>query len=132
MEDTNLNLLTQKVAFGIQAALELGSLTKQSPRFVDWAEDWLNDKDRSQETAEKLYADLTAAGFEVLYDDRSERAGVKLNDADLTGVPLRIAIGDKSLAKGQVELKLRNESNFEAFNLDQIVEKTREFLNRAI
>ncbi|MCP4566050.1 MAG: proline--tRNA ligase [FCB group bacterium] len=89
-------------------------------------------KDKQRETAENIYNELTEAGYEVLYDDRSERAGVKLNDADLIGIPLRIAIGDKSLAKGQVELKLRREKEFEAVDIGQILVKTEEFLIRAI
>ncbi|HVR64169.1 MAG TPA: proline--tRNA ligase [Polyangia bacterium] len=56
---------------------------------------------------EKLYADLTAAGIDVLYDDRDERPGVKFKDADLIGAPFRIAIGKKGLAEGVVELKQR-------------------------
>ena len=59
-------------------------------------------------TADKLFAELTQAGVEVLYDDRDERAGVKFKDADLIGLPLRIAIGKKSLAEGMVELKPRS------------------------
>ena len=43
--------------------------------------------------ADQLYADLTGAGVGVLYDDRDERAGVKFNDADLIGAPLRVAVG---------------------------------------
>jgi prolyl-tRNA synthetase len=57
---------------------------------------------------EKLYGDLTAAGIEVLYDDRDERPGVKFKDADLVGIPFRIAVGKKGLAEGVVELKRRN------------------------
>jgi prolyl-tRNA synthetase len=57
--------------------------------------------------AEKLYADLSAQGIEVIIDDRDERPGVKFKDADLVGFPIRIGIGEKSLAKGEVELKLR-------------------------
>ena len=52
-----------------------------------------------------LYDELTAAGVEVLYDDRDERPGVKFKDADLIGVPFRIAVGKKGLAEGVVELK---------------------------
>ena len=55
------------------------------------------------EAGEKLAAELEAAGFDVLLDDRDERAGVKFKDADLTGIPFRIAVG-KKLADGQVEL----------------------------
>ncbi|MCO5050694.1 MAG: proline--tRNA ligase [Verrucomicrobiae bacterium] len=57
--------------------------------------------------AEKLYQELTAQGIEVILDNRDERPGVKFKDADLVGFPLRIAIGEKSLAKGQVEIKPR-------------------------
>jgi len=54
-----------------------------------------------------LYAVLQNASFEVLWDDRDERAGVKFNDADLIGVPYQVIVGDKSLAEGLVELKVR-------------------------
>jgi prolyl-tRNA synthetase len=58
--------------------------------------------------AEKIYAELTARGVDVILDDRDERPGVKFKDADLVGFPLRIAIGEKSLAKGEIEIKPRN------------------------
>jgi prolyl-tRNA synthetase len=58
--------------------------------------------------AEDVCAALTAAGVEVLYDDRNERAGVKFKDADLVGLPIRIAVGRKGLADGKVEWKLRS------------------------
>ena len=57
--------------------------------------------------AEQLYAELTAAGIEVLIDDRDERPGVKFKDSELVGFPLRVGIGEKSLAKGEVEMKPR-------------------------
>lgn len=57
--------------------------------------------------AEKLYAQLSASGIDVILDDRNERPGVKFKDSELVGFPLRIAIGEKSLAKGEVELKPR-------------------------
>jgi prolyl-tRNA synthetase len=57
--------------------------------------------------AEKIYAELTARGVDVILDDRDERPGVKFKDADLVGFPLRIAIGEKSLAKGEIEIKPR-------------------------
>jgi prolyl-tRNA synthetase len=57
--------------------------------------------------AEQLYADLTARGIDVILDDRDERPGVKFKDADLVGFPIRLGIGEKSLAKGEVELKRR-------------------------
>ena len=58
--------------------------------------------------AEKFYAELTAKGIDVILDDRDERPGVKFKDADLVGFPIRIALGEKSLAKGEIEIKPRN------------------------
>jgi len=57
--------------------------------------------------AEQIYAELTACDVEVILDDRDERPGVKFKDADLVGFPIRIGLGEKSLAKGEVELKRR-------------------------
>ena len=57
--------------------------------------------------AEKIYAELAAQGVDVILDDRDDRPGVKFKDADLVGFPLRLAIGEKGLAKGVVEIKPR-------------------------
>ncbi len=57
--------------------------------------------------AEELYAQLTVKGVDVILDDRDDRPGVKFKDSELVGFPIRIGIGEKSLAKGEVELKLR-------------------------
>lgn len=57
---------------------------------------------------EEIYAGLQEAGYEVLYDDRIERPGVKFNDADLIGLPLQVILGEKSLANGEVEIKIRS------------------------
>jgi len=57
--------------------------------------------------AEKLYAELTERGIDVILDDRNERPGVKFKDSELVGFPIRIGIGEKSLAKGEVEIKPR-------------------------
>jgi prolyl-tRNA synthetase len=65
------------------------------------------DKGETRTVAEQLYADLLAAGIEVLFDDRSESAGVKFNDADLLGLPLRVVVSKRSLKNGGVELKPR-------------------------
>lgn len=62
------------------------------------------------EAAEKLYNELNTSGVEVLFDDRNESAGKKLNDADLIGVPTRIIVSKKTLEVQSVELKRRNES----------------------
>ncbi len=58
--------------------------------------------------ADAVYRELTAAGVEVLYDDRGESAGVKFADADLLGMPLRITLGKRSLKEGGAELKRRD------------------------
>ena len=58
--------------------------------------------------AETIYAELTAQGVDVILDDRDERPGVKFKDSELVGFPIRIGIGEKSLAKGEVEIKPRN------------------------
>jgi prolyl-tRNA synthetase len=57
--------------------------------------------------AEEIYAGLQNEGVTVLFDDRDERAGVKFNDADLIGPPIRVTVGEKSLREGMVELKER-------------------------
>jgi len=64
---------------------------------------------QAEETADKLYADLQAAGIEVLYDDRQESPGVKFNDADLIGCPVRITVSERALDQGGAEMKLRRE-----------------------
>jgi prolyl-tRNA synthetase len=61
------------------------------------------------QTATKVYESLRDAGIDVLFDDRDERPGVKFKDADLIGFPLRIAVGAKSLANGQVEWSFRKD-----------------------
>jgi prolyl-tRNA synthetase len=63
------------------------------------------------DAAEKIYKELLARGIDVLMDDRDVRAGFKFKDADLLGIPLRIAVGTRNLKKGQVEVKLRAESD---------------------
>jgi prolyl-tRNA synthetase len=71
--------------------------------------------------ADQIYQQLCAAGIEVLYDDRDERGGVKFNDADLLGIPLRLTIGGKGLAKGVVESKVRRTSESGEIALDGLV-----------
>jgi prolyl-tRNA synthetase len=84
------------------------------------------------EVAGTIYDQLNAAGIDVLMDDRRERPGVKFNDADLLGMPIRITIGDKSLKENKVEVKARAEKDFELVEIDnviRIVEKLLERLN---
>ena len=61
----------------------------------------------TKEATERLYHELTAAGIEVLLDDRDVRAGVKFKDADLIGIPLRVVIGERGLKEGKLEMKWR-------------------------
>ncbi len=72
-------------------------------------------------TATRIYDELMAAGIEVLYDDRNERAGVKFKDADLIGLPFRIAVGKKGLAEGVVEVKRRNGTEVRKMKIDEVV-----------
>ena len=57
--------------------------------------------------AEQIYSELTSRGIDVIIDDRDERPGVKFKDSELVGFPIRIGVGEKSLAKGEVEIKPR-------------------------
>jgi prolyl-tRNA synthetase len=57
--------------------------------------------------ATQIYQDLTAQGVDVILDDRNERPGVKFKDSELVGFPIRVGVGEKSLAKGEVEIKPR-------------------------
>jgi prolyl-tRNA synthetase len=82
----------------------------------------VNMKDQALvEAAERIYAELEAAGVEALLDDRDERAGVKFNDADLIGVPYRITVG-KKIKEGKVELMTRAARQSEDVVADSIVE----------
>jgi prolyl-tRNA synthetase len=74
-------------------------------------------------TAEKLYSKLTGTGIEVLIDDRAESPGVKFNDADLLGIPIRITVSPRSLEKRSVEIKKRAEKDFDLVPLEKAVEK---------
>ena len=71
--------------------------------------------------AEEIYDQLQSAGFTVLFDDRDERAGVKFNDADLIGCPIRITVGEKNLKNGMVELKLRRDAENSLVNSGEII-----------
>ncbi len=84
----------------------------------------LNTKDAAiVEAGDRFYQMLQEAGIEVLYDDRDERAGVKFADADLIGVPLRLTVGGKSLAKGGVELKRRDSKDIEIVKEAEMVQR---------
>ena len=77
------------------------------------------------ETAERIYAQFQEVGIEILYDDRDERAGVKFNDADLLGNPIRLTVGARGVKNGIVELKLRRSDESLDLPLDDIVNQVR-------
>jgi prolyl-tRNA synthetase len=83
----------------------------------------LNMKDqKTVEIAEELYNDLSERNFEVLIDDRDERAGVKFKDADLIGIPTQIIIGEKNLREGLIEIKDRRTKEAVKVRIEEAVE----------
>jgi prolyl-tRNA synthetase len=79
--------------------------------------------------AEKIYKQLLDKGIDVLLDDRDLRGGVKFKDADLLGIPVRITVGSKSVADGNVEIKLRCESQSQKVSIREAADKTVELVN---
>ncbi len=79
-----------------------------------------------EEEADRIYETLTAKGVEVLYDDRKEQAGVKFNDADLIGVPIRVTASKRSLKNGGLEMKLRRGDDLGVVPVDDAVDKVLE------
>lgn len=78
--------------------------------------------DRVKEAAEKLYAELTAMGIDVLFDDRKERPGVMFKDIELIGIPHTVVIGDRSMDEGNFEYKNRRANSKEVIEIANIVE----------
>ncbi len=87
------------------------------------------DKDGIKDTAEKLYADLTKAGVEVLYDDRNLSAGVQFAEADLTGIPLRLIVAPKALAQGMIEYKIRGTDERGMVPVAEVIDFTKKWLD---
>ena len=78
--------------------------------------------------AEEIYEELRAAGVDVLLDDRRERAGVKFNDCDLIGYPVRIAIGPKTIENGSIEVKVRRTGELVNFARDTYLKGVQDML----
>jgi len=78
--------------------------------------------------AEKLYAGLEAEGLEVLFDDRQESPGVKFNDADLLGIPIRVTISPRTLETNSAEIKKRSEKESQLVPLEEIVVRLKELI----
>lgn len=88
----------------------------------------INTKDEeSVEYANKLHDELNNMGIDTLLDDRDERPGVKFNDMDLIGIPVRITIG-KKLSEGIVEVKLRSEDSFKEVKTDELIDYIKEIV----
>jgi prolyl-tRNA synthetase len=81
----------------------------------------MHKSERIRDTADKLYADLTAAGIEVLFDDRKERPGVMFANMELIGIPYRIVIGERSLDKGVFEFKGRTDTDAREIPVEDII-----------
>jgi prolyl-tRNA synthetase len=81
--------------------------------------------------AEQIYSQLTERGVDVILDDRNERPGVKFKDSELVGFPIRIGIGEKSLAKGEVEIKPRA-GVLMAVKNEEAAEKVMELVQRTV
>ena len=89
----------------------------------------VNAKNADQlEYSEKIYEELKAAGVDTLLDDRKDRAGVKFNDCDLIGYPIRVTISPKSLNDNTIEVKIRKSGEVFVFNRDEYKDKIVELL----
>lgn len=89
----------------------------------------INVLEKDLKTAsEKIYKSLQDEGFEVLLDDRDERAGIKFKDADLIGIPLRLVVSEKHIKNGQVEAKLRNSKTATLLNEKNLPEQVKKLL----
>ena len=80
--------------------------------------------------AGELYAALQAAGIETLYDDRDARAGVKFNDADLIGIPIQVTVGQRGLAQGKVECKIRRTGERHLLDAEAVIAALQPFFTQ--
>jgi len=86
------------------------------------------DDDKIVRVAEDIYKQLLSRGIDVLLDDRNLRGGVKFKDADLIGIPVRVTVGQKSVAEDKVEIKLRCESKSQKISIEKAVDKVVEMV----
>jgi prolyl-tRNA synthetase len=107
-------------SYGIGSGRAVATIVEQrhDDKGIDWPVEvapfhvslmWLGSAEDANtvQAADALYAEFTQAGIEVLFDDRGERAGVKFNDADLIGCPIRVSVSKRTLERGEIELKAR-------------------------
>ncbi len=83
------------------------------------------EKESIREAAEQIYKELVDNNIDCLLDDRPDRAGVKFNDADLIGIPVRVVVGDKSLQQGKIEIRARAEEKSELVDLKGVIESVK-------
>ncbi|MGH8016269.1 MAG: His/Gly/Thr/Pro-type tRNA ligase C-terminal domain-containing protein, partial [Candidatus Zixiibacteriota bacterium] len=88
------------------------------------------DSPEQVKAADRIYKELIDAGIDVLYDDRDERPGVKFNDADLIGLPIRITIGDKSLKDNKIELKARTAEKADLIDIDNTLNAVKSLIEQ--
>ena len=79
-------------------------------------------------TAGNIYAELGSNGLEVLFDDRKQSPGVKFNDADLLGIPIRVTVSPRTLKSNSVEIKWRSRKESELVPLEGIVTRLKELI----
>lgn len=84
-----------------------------------------NKNEEQMKLSEQLYKEIGDMGIDVLFDDRAERPGVKFNDADLIGIPMRITVGKKA-SEGILEFKIRDKEETELIERDKIIDRIRE------
>jgi prolyl-tRNA synthetase len=124
--------------YGIGVGRAMASVIEQS--YDKWGPIWpmtiapyqvqlcaLNPKKENvKKVAEEMYKKLMQAGIEVLYDDRGEKAGFMFNDADLTGIPLRIIVSPKTVEENKVEFKVRGTDIKELWSISETVDRIKE------
>ena len=80
----------------------------------------LGNEDKIIKEVNSIYKQLVKDGYEVLYDDRDESAGIKLNDSDLIGLPYRLVVSEKTLKEDSVEIKKRSEKDFQLIKIKDL------------
>tara|TARA_B100000929_G_scaffold267690_1_gene236073 strand:+ start:2894 stop:4501 length:1608 start_codon:yes stop_codon:yes gene_type:complete len=88
------------------------------------------DKIQVMETSENIYTEMSRTGIEVLWDDRQESAGVKFNDADLLGMPLRVVVSSRNIENNVVEIKIRNEQQGYTIPIENCIEEVARLLGK--
>jgi prolyl-tRNA synthetase len=88
------------------------------------------DNVKVMEASEEMYTEMSQAGIEVLWDDRQESAGVKFNDADLLGMPLRVVVSSRNMENNVVEVKIRSEQQGYTIPIQNCIEEVSKLLEK--